>query len=73
LRWPSSSILLVGRGSDASGANPPDGEPAAARQRPHLRLADGEGRPIVVIDAGHGGRDPGATSVSGKCAEKELT
>jgi N-acetylmuramoyl-L-alanine amidase len=31
------------------------------------------GRPIVVIDAGHGGRDPGARSVSGDLAEKELT
>ena len=32
-----------------------------------------EGRPIVVIDAGHGGRDPGATSVSGEVHEKDLT
>ena len=32
-----------------------------------------EGRPIVVIDAGHGGRDPGATSVSGDVSEKVLT
>jgi N-acetylmuramoyl-L-alanine amidase len=31
------------------------------------------GRPIVVIDAGHGGRDPGATSVSGQVREKDLT
>jgi N-acetylmuramoyl-L-alanine amidase len=31
------------------------------------------GRPIVVIDAGHGGRDPGARSVSGEASEKELT
>lgn len=31
------------------------------------------GRPIVVIDAGHGGRDPGATSVSGDIQEKQLT
>jgi N-acetylmuramoyl-L-alanine amidase len=31
------------------------------------------GRPIVVIDAGHGGRDPGARSVSGELAEKDLT
>src|SRR5438874_5645999 len=31
------------------------------------------GRPIVIIDAGHGGRDPGARSVSGEVAEKELT
>jgi N-acetylmuramoyl-L-alanine amidase len=31
------------------------------------------GRPIVVIDAGHGGRDPGATGVSGQVHEKDLT
>ncbi|MEO6359697.1 MAG: N-acetylmuramoyl-L-alanine amidase [Sphingomicrobium sp.] len=31
------------------------------------------GRPIVVIDAGHGGRDPGATSVSGEVTERDLT
>ena len=31
------------------------------------------GRPIVIIDAGHGGRDPGARSVSGQVAEKDLT
>ena len=30
------------------------------------------GRPIVVIDAGHGGRDPGATSVSRQVREKDL-
>ncbi|MEO5641563.1 MAG: N-acetylmuramoyl-L-alanine amidase [Sphingomicrobium sp.] len=31
------------------------------------------GRPIVVIDPGHGGHDPGATSVSGRAEEKALT
>lgn len=31
------------------------------------------GRPIVVIDAGHGGSDPGAVSVSGEVSEKQLT
>jgi N-acetylmuramoyl-L-alanine amidase len=31
------------------------------------------GRPIIVLDAGHGGRDPGATAVSGEIKEKELT
>ncbi|MEO6580106.1 MAG: N-acetylmuramoyl-L-alanine amidase [Sphingomicrobium sp.] len=31
------------------------------------------GRPIVLIDPGHGGRDPGAPSVSGTVKEKELT
>ena len=32
-----------------------------------------KGRPIVVIDAGHGGRDPGAISASGQVREKDLT
>lgn len=31
------------------------------------------GRPIVVIDPGHGGHDPGARSVSGAAEEKRLT
>jgi N-acetylmuramoyl-L-alanine amidase len=31
------------------------------------------GRPIVLIDAGHGGADPGAPSVSGEITEKQLT
>jgi N-acetylmuramoyl-L-alanine amidase len=34
--------------------------------------SEARGRPIVVIDAGHGGRDPGATSVSGEVHEKDL-
>lgn len=34
---------------------------------------EARGRPIVVIDAGHGGRDPGATSVSEQVHEKDLT
>src|SRR3954465_14460162 len=66
-------FALVGRGSDASAQSsltvnlPP---PASDRvyASPVAR-----GRPIVVIDAGHGGRDPGATSVSGQVREKELT
>jgi len=31
------------------------------------------GRPLVLIDAGHGGHDPGATAVSGEVTEKQLT
>lgn len=31
------------------------------------------GRPLVLIDPGHGGGDPGATGVSGTVREKELT
>jgi len=38
-----------------------------------IRAARTPGRPIVLIDPGHGGRDPGATGVSGSVAEKQLT
>ena len=31
------------------------------------------GRPIVLIDPGHGGTDPGASGLSGTATEKELT
>lgn len=38
-----------------------------------VRQARLPGRPIVLIDAGHGGRDPGAPGVSGTTSEKQLT
>ncbi len=38
-----------------------------------IRSARTPGRPIVLIDPGHGGRDPGATSVSAATSEKQLT
>ena len=34
--------------------------------------ADAPGRPIVLLDPGHGGRDPGAPGVSGQVKEKDL-
>ena len=42
---------------------------------PHVTVSEASapGRPIVVIDPGHGGRDPGATSVSEEVSEKQLT
>ena len=46
--------------------------PPAASDRIYASPA-AKGRPLVVIDAGHGGRDPGAISVSGQVREKELT
>jgi N-acetylmuramoyl-L-alanine amidase len=46
--------------------------PPAATDRIYA-ASQARGRPIVVIDAGHGGRDPGARSVSGEAAEKDLT
>ena len=38
-----------------------------------IREAKVPGRPIVLIDPGHGGRDPGAGGVSGQVTEKQLT
>ena len=38
-----------------------------------IRDARTPGRPIVLIDPGHGGRDPGAAGVSGAVTEKQLT
>lgn len=39
-----------------------------------VEIIDGRtpGRPLVLIDPGHGGRDPGATSVSRDLTEKQL-
>jgi N-acetylmuramoyl-L-alanine amidase len=38
-----------------------------------VREAKVPGRPIILIDPGHGGRDPGAAGVSGSSREKDLT
>ncbi len=38
-----------------------------------IRSARTPGRPIVLIDPGHGGRDPGAIGVSRTVSEKQLT
>jgi N-acetylmuramoyl-L-alanine amidase len=39
----------------------------------HVTEARAPGRPIVLLDPGHGGTDPGAPGVSGQVQEKELT
>jgi N-acetylmuramoyl-L-alanine amidase len=38
-----------------------------------VTAAKAPGRPIVLIDPGHGGTDPGAPGVSGQVTEKQLT
>ncbi|MFL6758903.1 N-acetylmuramoyl-L-alanine amidase [Sphingomonas sp.] len=66
-------LATGGRGGDAATkASLTVNLPPAANDRIYASLA-ARGRPIVVIDAGHGGRDPGATSVSGEVREKQLT
>jgi len=62
----AASADVPGRGSVTLDLPPP------ANDRIYSAPA-AQGRPIVVIDAGHGGRDPGARSVSGQVAEKDLT
>src|SRR5437868_12357450 len=66
-------LILAGRSSGAAAqASLTVNLPPAASDRIYASPV-ARGRPIVVIDAGHGGRDPGATSVSGQVREKELT
>ena len=45
---------------------------AAMRVRPHVR--ETHGRPLVIVlDPGHGGKDPGAVSPDGSMKEKDFT
>lgn len=79
------ALLLLGAGSSGAAASDGAGHALigeARRGSVTVRIAPAvdvvvsgaraAGRPIVVIDPGHGGRDPGAVSVSGAVAEKQL-
>ena len=65
-------FVVASRSGAASQASLTVNLPPAASDRIYAG-PQARGRPIVVIDAGHGGRDPGARSVSGEAAEKDLT
>ncbi|HET9811194.1 MAG TPA: N-acetylmuramoyl-L-alanine amidase [Sphingomicrobium sp.] len=74
------AILLALGGAAVSGVAASATEPAAVTVRlpspaagVHIIEARTPGRPLVLIDPGHGGRDPGAPSVSGEISEKQLT
>src|SRR3954470_6154189 len=65
------ALLAHSSGADAQSSLTVDLPPPANDRIFGPPLA--RGRPIIVVDAGHGGRDPGATSVSGQVREKQLT
>jgi N-acetylmuramoyl-L-alanine amidase len=81
------AALLLTLGATRSGAAGASDEPAAIGEAREAKLTvqlpsavsdriyaapQAAGRPIVVIDAGHGGSDPGAIAVSGDVKEKDL-
>jgi N-acetylmuramoyl-L-alanine amidase len=73
-------LMALATAVGAAGAPAPgdDGVPIAIAERsepaPGLpRVVGDRSRPLVVLDAGHGGHDPGATSPFGARREKDAT
>ncbi len=66
----SSAAMLVDRRQRATVSVP---VPRSRRGVPLPRVDGDADRPLVVIDAGHGGHDPGAISPHGGMQEKDLT
>jgi N-acetylmuramoyl-L-alanine amidase len=73
------AVLLALGGAAAAGAGSDYAAKGVTVTLPspaeNIRIVEGRtpGRPLVLIDPGHGGQDPGATSVSGEVKEKQLT
>lgn len=75
-----AAILLALGGAAAAGVAPDSDSARSVTVRlpspaDKVRIVEGRspGRPLVLIDPGHGGQDPGATAVSGQISEKQLT
>lgn len=68
------ALVLVGRARQTDGVSialsPAED---SGLPLPRVTPARGENAPLVVIDAGHGGRDPGSTSVLGAEPESRVT
>lgn len=60
-------------GSAAGGVSVPIADAAETIPLPAVTRARGEDPPLVVIDPGHGGRDPGAPAIGGRLNEKDVT
>jgi N-acetylmuramoyl-L-alanine amidase len=75
------ALLLALGGAEAAGAGTVRGSDSGAvtitlpspAQGVRIIEARSPGRPLVLIDPGHGGQDPGATAVSSDISEKQLT
>ena len=72
-------VLLAVGGAAAAGFEGADAPQSVTLTLPspqnkvHIIEGRTPGRPLVLIDPGHGGQDPGATAVSGDITEKQLT
>lgn len=72
------SMALLLAATTASAAPPPNRASASLPTRPsRLRLPPVSGTkrsdaPLIVIDAGHGGHDPGSSSIGGEVREKTI-
>src|SRR5579883_562483 len=62
---PLTRRLMLGFGAAATWLVPAAGEAAAARRRVLADPAQTQKLPLVVLDPGHGGKDPGAIGISG--------
>lgn len=68
----AAAVLAAGFGAASANGGMTMRLPPLAQDKIYGALA-ARGRPIVVIDPGHGGSDPGAVSISGQAREKDLT
>ena len=81
MTWLVSILLAVFGVLGSGGARTGGGvtiplDPPGADERgrlPAVTRARGDNPPLVVIDPGHGGRDPGAASPFGSAREKDIT
>lgn len=71
----AAALLALAGASSATGASAPSVTVTLPPAMPPVRITEAAapGRPIVLLDPGHGGQDPGATAVSGDITEKVLT